>query len=98
MFHSSFLLCEQASRPPAFCCWSSRNGLHRLPGSITWARLASRPGRLSGCGSSTGKRWIRLPSGKVLIATLITRGEGGFFISVFAYLVTFVSGIVIWRG
>jgi hypothetical protein len=33
-----------------------------------------------------------------LIATLITRGEGGFFISMFAYLVTFVGGIVIWRG
>jgi len=33
-----------------------------------------------------------------LIVTLVTRGEGGFFISVLAYLVTFLAGIVIWRG
>jgi hypothetical protein len=33
----------------------------------------------------------------LIIATLITRGEGGFLISIFAYLVIFVAGIVIWR-
>ena len=33
----------------------------------------------------------------LIAATLVTRGEGGFFVSIFAYLVTFVAGIVIWR-
>ncbi len=35
--------------------------------------------------------------GILLVATLITRAESGFFITVFAYLVTFIAGIVIWR-
>jgi hypothetical protein len=32
-----------------------------------------------------------------LIATLVLRGEGGFFISVALLLITFIAGIVIWR-
>ena len=34
-----------------------------------------------------------------LLVTVVTRAEGGsFFVSVLAYLVTFVAGIVVWRG
>jgi hypothetical protein len=33
----------------------------------------------------------------LLIITLVTRAESGFFISVLAYVVTFVAGIVVWR-
>lgn len=32
-----------------------------------------------------------------LIATAVSWGRGGFFISIFVLLVTFVAGIVIWR-
>lgn len=32
-----------------------------------------------------------------LIAILLIRGQNGFLISIFVYLVTFVSGIFIWR-
>lgn len=31
------------------------------------------------------------------IASLASRGQAGFFISIFIYLVTFVMGVVIWR-
>lgn len=33
-----------------------------------------------------------------LVSALLLRGAGGFALSILAYLVTFVVGIVIWRG